>query len=156
MQKAFLDDPNASFVPSLPNACEYINYVADGFRFAQLPVLLIHDGESVQPDQAHYGFIDAIKQDPSDIVIHKQYGNAFRDTTLSETLQKLEINFLLFAGFKAEACVLATIHGAIDRDIPYAILKNGITSTTSDGATFIEKTFPLISYSVVDQLLLHR
>ncbi|PIT99269.1 MAG: isochorismatase [Bdellovibrionales bacterium CG10_big_fil_rev_8_21_14_0_10_45_34] len=152
MQKTFLSHAEA-LTPSLRHVCEHINHVAQHFRKRSLPVFIVQDQESCKPGHPEFEFVDLIETHETDEKIHKLHGNSFRETSLEARLKELNVDFILLTGFKAEGCVLATIHGALDRDIPFAVLRDGILSTTEDGAKFVEKTYPLMSYSVAEALL---
>lgn len=152
MQKQFLEKP-MTYVPSVAYSAELINYVASLFRKKGFPVIFVMDEESCKEGEPSFGLVDDLEVEASDEQIHKVHGNAFRDTVLLERIRELGIDFLLFAGFKAEGCVLATLHGAQDNDIPHAILREAVVSNTPDAVAFVEKTFPLMSCHVVGPLL---
>jgi len=152
MQKTFFAEAR-TFEPALDEVAEVISYVADAFRKSNQPVIFIQDTDAGEEADPGFGIVDAIQVQPGDLRVKKAYGNAFRDTSLRSILSDLNVDFLVMAGFKAEGCVLSTLKGAEDLDISYAVLKGGITSGSADGAAFVEKMSPLVSYQVVTWML---
>jgi len=152
MQKQFLDGAT-SLTPALASTAEYINYVSGLFRERGLPVLFVLDEEECKLGDPKFEPVDCIEQKPTDERIHKTHGNSFRDTRLMERLKALGVGFVLFAGYRAEGCVLSTLKGAENLDLPHAVLRNGILSTSQDGAAFVEKNSPLLSHHLVAPFL---
>lgn len=152
MQKKFVNDSQKYF-PELKHVADHIDHVASFFRKRSLPVIFIYDEESCKPGDPEFEFTDLIVKQETDKTILKMHGNSFKETELENIIKSMGIDFILISGFKAEACVLSTIHGAIDRNISFAVLRDGILSTSEDGAAFVEKNYPIISYSVVEALI---
>lgn len=148
MQKQFLGG-SAPIAPDLPEAVEITNYVAGLFRDAGRPVLWVQDREGIELHDPGFALIDALHVAPGDARIVKTASNAFREPDLERQLAASSTDFVLFAGFKAEGCVLATAKGAEDRDLPHALLRSAVVSTTPDAPAFIERICPLVSYEVV-------
>lgn len=49
----------------------------------------------------------------SESIVAKRYGDAFVETTLSETLARLEAGHLIIAGAQTDACIRSTVHRAM-------------------------------------------
>jgi nicotinamidase-related amidase len=151
MQRAFLD--GVATTPPLATTVEIIDHVAGLFRAADRPVVFVHDVESHRPGSPGYELVDGLHAHESDVTLDKLHGDALRETPLTDILAERGVDFVLVAGYKAENCVLATIKGLEARDLPHAVLRSGILSTSPDAAGFIERISPILSYEVVRVLL---
>jgi len=90
MQREWLEDPRRP-VHGLGDALELIDYVAQKFRAASLPVIHVLDEDSVRPDDPGFEVVPQIRIDPLDRKLHKPHGSAFRETTLVQMLQELRL-----------------------------------------------------------------
>ena len=151
MQKQFSEELNLD--RGLANALEHINYVAALAREHHQKVVIVKDVEGFKDkNDARLDFIQEVKVQKDDIVIKKEYSNAFWKTGLEETLKEQGIDFVVLSGFAAEHCVLATYLGAKERGYTAAILQNGIVSTKPEviGATYRDRE--IVSYSTLEYL----
>ena len=87
VQKAFFDlDP--VMTQSLNHAIDYINAAIGLFREKQLPVICVQHmdkGDNLLPGTEGFDTPESMHILPSDVHIHKTYGNAFNKTPLTET-----------------------------------------------------------------------
>jgi len=69
-------------------------------------------------------------------VIEKAYGDAFEETALETSLQRLGIGHLVVAGAQTDGCIRATIHGAFVRGYDVTLVSDAHTTEdfTSHGA----------------------
>ncbi len=88
--------------------------------------------------------------DPSDLIVTKEYSNAFWQTNLEEVLAQQGVKQLILAGYAAEHCVLFTYNGAIERGFSPVLLQNGFTSRHEDTVVAAARDRNLISYPVVE------
>jgi len=130
VQKAFFGlDP--VMTQSLENAIEYINAAIKLFREKQLPVICVQhidEGDDLVPGQEKFEVPDSLHILPSDVHIHKTYGNAFNKTPLTETLRDLGVDTVIITGFCAEYCITSAYRGALDVDLTPVILRSAIAS----------------------------
>jgi nicotinamidase-related amidase len=155
VQKAFFDfDPGTS--QSLDNAIEYINAAIALFRAKGLPVICIQHmdkEENLVPGQDGFDLPEKLNILPSDLHIHKTYGNAFTKTPLLDELHKLGVDTVIITGFCAEYCVLSTYRGALDVDLTPIILRGSLASSIPANITFVESVNDLISYGALKKIL---
>lgn len=152
MQKQFRDE--ICLDTNFPNVIEHINYVADLVRKHHQKVILVKDVEGFKDgNDPGLDFIEEVNIAKEDIVIKKEYSNAFWKTGLEEILIEHNIDFIAISGFAAEHCVLGTFLGAKERGYTAAILQNGIVSTKPDviGATYRDRE--IVSYSTLEYLI---
>ena len=136
------------------DAVEYINEVASFFRKKGLPVVRVLDIEVGEgPGSEKFEFVDSIVTSPEDIIIHKEYNNAFFKTDLNDKLQKLGVEFVIMSGFAAEYCVLFSYNGAKEMGYEVSLLQNGIAGFEYEEVKKMQLIRPVISVEALEYLL---
>ena len=141
---------------SLNDAIEYINAGIELFRNKGLPVICIQHmdpDDNLIPGSDGFDLPESLKILPSDLHIHKTYGNSFNKTGLTEKLKELDVDTLIITGFCAEYCVLSTYRGALDLDLTPIILRGSLASSVLENITFVENIHSIISYSALKKFL---
>jgi nicotinamidase-related amidase len=141
---------------SLNEASEYINAAIALFRKKGLPVICVQHmaaEEKLVPGEEGFDLPEALDILPSDLHIHKTYGNSFNKTPLRERLQELGIDTVVITGFCAEYCVLSTARGAQDLDLAPIILRGSLASGNLANIKFVESIHDLISYGALEKVL---
>ena len=155
VQKAFFDD-SPTTAQSLKEAIEYINGAIALFRDRHLPVISIQhvdQEDGLVPDTPGFDLPDELEVLPSDLHIHKTYGNAFNKTPLAQELQAQGVDTVIVTGFCAEYCVLATHRGAQDLDLTPMLLRGALASGTPENIRFVESISAILSYGVLEKIL---
>lgn len=136
------------------DAVEYINEVSSFFRKKGLPVVRVLDIEVGEgPGSEKFEFVDSIVTSPEDIIIHKEYNNAFFKTDLNDKLQKLGVEFVIMSGFAAEYCVLFSYNGAKEMGYEVSLLQNGIAGFEYEEVKKMQLIRPVISVEALEYLL---
>lgn len=136
---------------TIDKACEYINYVSDLLRSKDHVVIHIQDIEGMkESNSALFKTIPEVEMKDQDLIVTKEYSNAFWKTELEQILLNHGIELLIIAGYAAEHCVLFTYNGASERGFNPVLLQNGILSKHSDVITTAYRDRNLISYPVID------
>lgn len=155
VQKAFFEfDPVTT--QSLKKAIEYINAAIKLFREKQQPIICIQhiaESDNLVPGAEGFDLPETLHILPSDIHIHKKYGNSFNKTPLYDTLKELGVDTVILTGFCAEYCVLATCCGAQDHDLTPIILRGSLASGISQNIGFVESINEVISYGALEKLI---
>jgi nicotinamidase-related amidase len=155
VQKAFLElDPTTA--RSLKDAIEYINAAIALFRERQLPVICVQhvDAENkLVPGEEGFELPEELHVLPSDLHIHKTYGNAFNKTALAVELRGLGVDTVIITGFCAEYCVLSTCRGAQDLDLTPVILRGSLASSNLENIQFVENINDVVSYGALKKVL---
>jgi len=141
---------------SLNAAIEYINAAIALFREKDLPVICIQhmdEEEKLVPGEEGFGLPEELAILPSDLHIHKTYGNSFNKTSLGGELRDLGINTVIITGFCAEHCVLSTYRGAQDLDLTPIILRGSLASDNLENIKFVESISDIMSYGVLKKVL---
>ena len=133
---------------------EYINEAARIFREKDLPVVKVLDiGVGKGPGSSEFEFVDSIITHDNDIVIYKEYNNAFFKTKLNEKLQELGVEFVVISGFAAEYCVLFSYNGAKEMGYGVSLLQNGIAGVEYEEAKKMQLLRPVISLEALEYFL---
>ena len=141
---------------SLNEAIEYINAAIALFREKNLPVICVQqvdEEEKLVPGEEGFGTPEELDILPSDLHIHKTYGNSFNKTSLESELRDRGIDTVIITGFSAEHCVLSTYRGAEDLDLTPIILRGALASDNLENIKFVESISNIISYGVLRKVL---
>lgn len=141
---------------SLNEAIEYINAAIALFRERDLPVICIQhmdEEEKLVPGEEGFGLPEELTILPSDLHIHKTYGNSFNKTSLEGELRDFGIDTVIITGFCAEYCVLSTYLGARDLDLTPIILRGSLASDNLENIKFVESISDIMSYGVLKKVL---
>lgn len=138
----------------IDRACEYINYVSDKLRSKSHVIIHIQDIEGISElNKDLYDTIPEVQIEDTDLVITKEFSNAFWRTELDQILVDQGVELLIISGYAAEHCVLFTYNGAVERGFKPVILQNGVLSTNSDAITSMYRDRNLISYPAIQYLI---
>ena len=74
-----------------------------------------------------------------DLVVHKQHGNAFEDTSLHAELTARGIGRVIVTGLVTHGCVKATCEGALALGYAVVLAADGHSSYSKDAARLIEE-----------------
>jgi nicotinamidase-related amidase len=141
---------------SLHDAIEIINAAITLFREKDLPVIGIQhvdEAADLVPGKVDFELPDELDILPSDLHIHKRYGNSFNKTPLEIELRKLRVDTVIVAGFCAEYCVLSTCRGANDVDLKSMLLRGASASGNLENIRFVESICEIISLGALKQAL---
>ena len=153
-EASFHLDP--TMTQSLVDAVETINGAIALFRAHDLPVICIQhvdEDRGLVPGQRGFDLPDTLHVLPSDLHIHKRYGNAFNKTSLHDELVKRGVDTVIITGFAAEYCVLGTYRGALDLDLRPILLRGALASGEPDHIAFVERICGLVSYGALKTFL---
>jgi len=141
---------------SLHDAIEYINEAIALFREKDLPVICvqhIEEEDNLLPGEEGFDLPEELDISPSDLHIHKTYGNSFNKTPLEERLRELGVDTVIVSGFCAEYCVLSTYRGALDRDLSPIVLRGSLASNDLENIRFVESISEIISLGALKKVL---
>ncbi|NIN63110.1 MAG: isochorismatase family protein [Anaerolineae bacterium] len=141
---------------SLNDAIEYINAAIALFREKDLPVVCVQhvdEEENLVPGEEGFELPEEVDMLPSDLYIHKTYGNSFNKTPLEDDLRDLGVDTVIITGFCAEYCVLSTYRGAQDLDLTPIILRGSLASDNLKNIEFVESISDIISYGALKKVL---
>jgi nicotinamidase-related amidase len=103
--------------------------LVDKARAASVPVVWVqHSSEGLPRDSDGWRYVPELKQDGSEPVVHKQYGDSFEDTDLEDVLAERRVGRLIVAGAQTDECIRSTLHGAIVRGYDATLVSDAHTT----------------------------
>jgi nicotinamidase-related amidase len=105
------------------------------------------------PGEAGFDLPAALKILPSDVHVHKEYGNSFNRTPLLTHLQEVGVDTVILTGFCAEYCVLSTYREAQDCDLTPIMLRGALASDVLENITFVERINDTVTFGALKKLL---
>ncbi len=103
--------------------------VVEKARQAQVPVVWIqhNDGQTIRGSDG-WQIIPELTPAGTDPLVHKNYGDAFEDTTLESVLADLGVGRLVVAGAQTDQCIRCTLHGAFTRGYDATLVSDAHTT----------------------------
>ena len=100
-------------------------------RASEIPVIWVQHISADLPKGSDKGrIVPELVPDPAESLIEKHYGDAFEETDLEATLQRLSVGHLVVTGAQTDACVRSTLHGGFTRGYDMTLV--GDAHTTED------------------------
>lgn len=108
-----------------------ISGLVDRARVEGVPVVWVqHSADDMPKGSEDWEYVPELKQQGSEPVIHKTFGDSFEATDFEDVLAKAGVGHLVVAGAQSDACIRSTIHGAFTRG--YDVTLVGDAHTTED------------------------
>ena len=105
--------------------------VVEAARRDGAPVIWVqHVSDQLVKGDEPWRIVPELAPRAHDPVIEKRYGDAFEDTGLEAVLAALGVGRLVVTGAQTDACIRATLHGALTRG--YDVTLVGDAHTTED------------------------
>ncbi len=105
-----------------------------------LVVYIQHASDKVLPfGSADWQLHPRLHPREGDLVVHKQHGNAFEDTSLHAELTARGIGRVIVTGLVTHGCVKATCEGALALNYAVVLAADGHSSYSKDAARLIEE-----------------
>jgi nicotinamidase-related amidase len=137
-------------------APEMINFAIAQFRQSGYPVIRIYHTDpsfGPKPDTEPFEFPDSIAIQPDDPKVVKNFPSAFKKTELETLLRGRGVNTLFLVGLSATGCVLATYHGAVERDFDVFMVRDALLSPDSEMTRAVERISETVSYGTLRVML---
>ena len=108
-----------------------IRTLVDRARAEAVPVVWVqHNDEHTPRGSESWQYVPELQRRESEPLVHKSYGDSFEDTDLEARLAERGVGRLVVTGAQTDACVRATLHGAMVRG--YDVTLVGDAHTTED------------------------
>ena len=137
---------------------EIINGAIWTFRLYKLPVIRVYHTDlnyGPKPGTEPFEFPKSVLIDENDPKVIKNYPSAFVKTDLDKILKEKGINTVFLCGLSSVGCVLATYHGAKERDYIVFMIKDGIMSHNSEYTDVIENICETVTFDTMRFILDH-
>lgn len=106
--------------------------LVDKARAAGTPVVWVqHNSDNLPKDSDGWQYVPELKRDESEPLVQKQYGDSFEATDLESVLADLRVGHLVVAGAQTDACIRATLHGALVRGYDATLVSDAHTTEDS-------------------------
>ncbi|HTQ69579.1 MAG TPA: isochorismatase family protein [Solirubrobacteraceae bacterium] len=98
-------------------------------RQEQVPVVWIqHQSETLKVGTDGWRIVPELERHDDEPLVEKRYGDSFEETTLESVLADLRAGRLVVAGAQTDACVRATLHGALMRGYDTLLVSDAHTT----------------------------
>lgn len=117
-----------------------IHLLVERAHQAGVPVIYVqHQSDKVFPvGSENWQLHPSLHPRENELIIHKQHGSAFQDTTLGEELDKLGIARLVICGLVTHGCIRAGTQGALKRGYQVTLASDAHSNYSKDSAKLIE------------------
>jgi nicotinamidase-related amidase len=120
-----------------------INALVDKARAEQVPVVWVqHCDEGLEEGSDDWQIVDELSPGDGEPVVRKSYGDSFEATELEDVLAARGVGRVVVTGAQSDACIRATLHGALVRG--YDVTLVGDAHTTEDLSAYGAPTPDLV------------
>jgi len=98
-------------------------------RREEVPVVWVqHADDNLPRGSDEWRIVDELQPDESEPLVEKNYGDSFESTTLESVLADLGVGRLVVVGAQTDACIRATLHGALVRGYDAMLVSDAHTT----------------------------
>jgi nicotinamidase-related amidase len=106
-----------------------INSLVDKARTEDVAVVWVqHSDDDLQPDTDNWQYVPELVRQPSEPLVHKNYGDSFEGTDLESLLADRGVGRLIVTGAQTDACIRSTLHGAFVRGYDVTLVRDAHTT----------------------------
>ena len=106
-----------------------INTLVDQARDRGVPVVWVqHADDELVEGSDGWQYVDELKRDDSEPLVHKHFGDSFEETDLEAVLAERKVGHLVVAGAQTDACIRSTLHGALVRGYDATLVSDAHTT----------------------------
>jgi nicotinamidase-related amidase len=103
--------------------------LVDRARAENVPVVWVqHSSDELPTGSQQWQYVPELKLDAAEPVVHKRYGDSFEETDLEAVLAERGVGRLVVAGAQTDACIMATMHGALVRGYDALLVEDAHTT----------------------------
>jgi nicotinamidase-related amidase len=106
-----------------------INRLLQQARDTETPVIWVQhaDAELVEGTDG-WQYVDELKRDDSEPLVHKHFGDSFEDSELEDLLAERKVGRVVVTGAQTDACIRSTLHGALVRGYDATLVSDAHTT----------------------------
>jgi nicotinamidase-related amidase len=137
-------------------AMEMINAAIYTFRQMKLPIIRVYHtnpGWGPEPGTEAFEYPKSVVILDDDLKVIKNYPSAFIKTDLDKILKEKGCNTLFLCGLSATGCVLATYHGALEREYKPFMIKEAIISNNAQYTNVIKDICSSVDFDTMSIML---
>jgi nicotinamidase-related amidase len=106
-----------------------VGQLVDKARTAHVAVVWVqHSSDELERGSEKWRIVPELAPDPAEPLVEKRYGDSFEDTNLEGVLSGLGVGRLIVAGAQTDACIRATLHGALVRGYDTTLVSDAHTT----------------------------
>jgi nicotinamidase-related amidase len=106
-----------------------IGSLVDKARREQVPVVWVqHSDDGLERGSDEWRIVPELTPDDAEPLVEKNYNDSFEDTSLEPLLSGLGVGHLVVVGAQTDACIRATIHGALVRGYDTTLVSDAHTT----------------------------
>jgi nicotinamidase-related amidase len=106
-----------------------INRLLEQARSTDTPVIWVQHSDEEMPEGSDgWQYVDELRRDESEPLVHKHYGDSFEETDLEDLLAARKVGRLVVAGAQTDACIRSTLHGALVRGYDATLVSDAHTT----------------------------
>jgi len=103
--------------------------LVDKARSERVPVVWVqHSDEQLERGSDAWRIVPELTRDDAEPLVEKNYGDSFEATTLEAVLSGLGVGRLVVVGAQTDACIRATLHGALVRGYDATLVSDAHTT----------------------------
>lgn len=87
-----------------------------------------HSDDELSPGSPGWELVTELSPANDEPVVHKRYGDAFEDTDLETVLAAHRVGAVVITGAETDACIRATLHGALVRGYDVTLVADAHTT----------------------------
>lgn len=92
------------------------------------PVVWVRDHNQLELGSPEWQLVDGLDPADGEVLIDKVYGDSFEDTDLEQQLAARGVDRIVVAGAQTDACIRATLHGALVRGYDVTLVSDAHTT----------------------------
>lgn len=98
-------------------------------RVEEVPVVWVqHSDEHLARGSDAWGYIPELGRRDDEALVHKSYNDSFDATELEDVLADAGVGRLVVTGAETDACIRATLHGALTRGYDVTLVEDAHTT----------------------------
>jgi nicotinamidase-related amidase len=106
-----------------------INHLLQQARDSDTPVIWVQHSDDELPEGSDgWQYVDELKRDESEPLVHKHFGDSFEGTELEDLLAERKIGRVVVTGAQTDACIRSTLHGALVRGYDATLVADAHTT----------------------------
>ncbi|MDA8434600.1 MAG: isochorismatase family protein [Actinomycetales bacterium] len=104
--------------------------LVDKARAEAVPVVWVahSDDDGMPQGSSAWRYVDQLRRDASEPLVHKTFADSFEDTDLEAVLASLQVGRLIVVGAQTDECIRSTLHGAIVRGYDATLVSDAHTT----------------------------
>jgi nicotinamidase-related amidase len=87
-----------------------------------------HSDEGLEEVSEAWEYVPELARQDSEPLVHKSYNDSFEETDFENVLAAAGVGRLVVAGAQSDACIRATIHGAVVRGYDVTLVSDAHTT----------------------------